>query len=343
MTTTHRPTSHRGPRRTPVAHGSRRSTTPATSRRRTPEPDRPHGRTLRIPPRRRDAPVTRRRGGRRRRGRCPRCRRRPPGAPRAVHPVPGARPGRPRRAHPGRPSRPTSSGSFTSRARRGRRVGWTVAAPTSDHALPVVVALHGYGDDHADLFGDRLGLDRFLAEHVDHGGAPFAIAAVDGGDRYWHRRADGDDPASMVLDEFLPLLARQGLDTGRLGFTGYSMGGYGALHFAGVLGRHRVRVVSALSPALWTTAGDTARGAFDDPTDFAANTVTGRQRALDGIPVRIDCGTGDGFEPAVRTYVDGFTRRPAGGFEAGGHDMAFWRRLAPDHVAFLGQHLTSAT
>ncbi|PZF64477.1 esterase [Curtobacterium sp. MCBD17_013] len=238
---------------------------------------------------------------------------------------------------------PMRSGSFTSRARRGRRVGWTVAAPTSDHALPVVVALHGYGDDHADLFGHRLGLDRFLAEHVDHGGAPFAIAAVDGGDRYWHRRADGDDPASMVLDEFLPLLARQGLDTGRLGFTGYSMGGYGALHFAGVLGRHRVRVVSALSPALWTTAGDTARGAFDDPTDFAANTVTGRQRALDGIPVRIDCGTGDGFEPAVRTYVDGFTRRPAGGFEAGGHDMAFWRRLAPDHVAFLGRHLTSAT
>lgn len=235
---------------------------------------------------------------------------------------------------------PSTSGTFVSRARKGREVGWTIAAPASDTALPVVVALHGYGDDHADFFGQHLGYDRFLAAHITAGGAPFAIASVDGGNRYWHRRADGDDPASMVVDEFLLLLARRGFDTARLGLTGYSMGGYGALHLAGVLGSSRVRAVSAISPALWTQAGETARGAFDDPEDFRANTVLGRQRSLDGVAVRVDCGTGDGFEPAVRTYVDGFATAPAGGFEAGGHTTAYWRRLAPQQLTFLGRHLT---
>lgn len=234
---------------------------------------------------------------------------------------------------------PSTSGSFVSSARRSETVGWTIAAPKADGPLPIAVALHGYGDDHADFFGSHLGYDRFLAAHVAAGGAPFAIASVDGGNRYWHRRADGDDPAAMVVDEFLPLLARRGFDTARLAFTGYSMGGYGALHLAGVLGSARVRAVSAISPALWTSAGDTARGAFDDAADFRANTVIGRQRSLDGVAVRVDCGTGDGFEPAVRTYVDGFATAPAGGFEPGGHTTAYWRRLAPQQIAFLARHL----
>ncbi|SOC88035.1 Putative esterase [Curtobacterium sp. 314Chir4.1] len=234
---------------------------------------------------------------------------------------------------------PSTSGSFVSSARRGETVGWTIAAPEADGPLPIAVALHGYGDDHTDFFGSHLGYDRFLAAHVAAGGVPFAIAAVDGGNRYWHRRADGDDPGAMVVDEFLPLLARRGFDTARLAFTGYSMGGYGALHLAGVLGTARVRAVSAISPALWTSAGDTARGAFDDAADFRANTVIGRQRSLDGIAVRVDCGTGDGFEPAVRTYVDGFATAPAGGFEPGGHTTAYWRRLAPQQLAFLARHL----
>ncbi|MCJ1714143.1 alpha/beta hydrolase family protein [Curtobacterium sp. VKM Ac-2922] len=238
---------------------------------------------------------------------------------------------------------PTTWGSFVSHARHGRTVGWSITAPPSEHPLPVVVALHGYGDDHREFTSSSLGFDRFLAQHIHRGGAPFAIAAVDGGNRYWHRRADGEDPAGMVVDEFLPLLRDQGLDVDRLGFTGYSMGGYGALYLAGALGSGRVRVASALSPALWRSAGDTARGAFDDAADFQRNTVLGRQTRLQGVAVRVDCGTGDGFEPAVRSYVAGFAagHRPAGGFEPGGHTHGYWRRLAPAHIAFLGAHLTA--
>lgn len=234
---------------------------------------------------------------------------------------------------------PSVSGSFVSAARAGRTVGWTIAAPASDTPLPVAVALHGYGDDHASFFGRELGWDRFLAAHIADGGAPFAIASIDGGNRYWHPRADGDDPAAMVVDEFLPLIARRGFDTDRLALTGYSMGGFGALRLGGVLGASRVRAVSAISPALWTSAADTARGAFDDAADFRANTVLGRQRALDGVAVRVDCGNGDGFAPAVHTYVDGFDAPPAGGFEPGAHTHGYWRRLAPQQLAFLARHL----
>lgn len=234
---------------------------------------------------------------------------------------------------------PSVSGSFVSASRKGRTVGWTIAAPASDTPLPVAVALHGYGDDHAAFFGRELGWDRFLAAHIADGGAPFAIASIDGGNRYWHPRADGDDPAAMVVDEFLPLIARRGFDTDRLALTGYSMGGFGALRLGGVLGASRVRAVSAISPALWTSAADTARGAFDDAADFRANTVLGRQAALDGVAVRVDCGNGDGFAPAVHTYVDGFDAPPAGGFEPGAHTHGYWRRLAPQQLAFLARHL----
>jgi dienelactone hydrolase len=234
------------------------------------------------------------------------------------------------------------SGSFVSQARKGAKTGWAISYPPG-HApgteLPVLVALHGYTNDHTNAFGaDHLGLDRFLAQAVKAGSRPFAIASVDGGNTYWHRRASGEDAAAMVVDEVLPLLARQRLDTSRVGLYGWSMGGYGALHLASELGADRVSSVVAVSPALWHTAADAARIAFDDASDFAANTPFGHEAALAGIPLRIDCGTGDGFYPAVKDYVAGLHPRPAGGFTPGGHDADYWRRLAPAELAFTAAH-----
>ena len=54
------------------------------------------------------------------------------------------------------------------------------------------------------------------------------MSTVDGGDTYWHSRADGDDPIGMIIYEVLPRLASAGMRTGRIGITGQSMGGYGA-------------------------------------------------------------------------------------------------------------------
>lgn len=233
------------------------------------------------------------------------------------------------------------SGSFASAA-RGTEVGWSIGYPPG-HAgarLPVAVALHGRGGSHENAFEpDHEGLNYFLADAVDKGMAPYAIASVDGGETYWHDRASGDRAGTMVVDEFIPLLRRKGLDTTRIAFIGWSMGGFGALHFGMQLGRDRVAAVCALSPAIWHEYADSAPGAFDDEADFDANTPFGRQDELAGIPLRIDCGESDPFYSAVKDYRAGFDPEPAGGFSLGGHDTAYWRRVLPAHIRLLGQSL----
>ena len=241
---------------------------------------------------------------------------------------------------------PVVSGSFVSEHRLGAETGWSLLRPpgrAGRGALPLVVALHGLGEDHATLVGPRFGLDRFLAAAVRRGVPPFAIATVDGGTSYWHRRADGEDASAMVVDELLPVLAEQGVRTGTFGLIGWSMGGYGALHLAG--STSRVPVVVASSPALWTDPADASRSGFADEEEYRTYTVVGHQADLDGVDVRIDCGTGDPFYRDVQDYVAGF---PDGAgvtstFEPGAHDAAYWRRMLPAQLAFLGQRLPRDT
>jgi dienelactone hydrolase len=234
------------------------------------------------------------------------------------------------------------SGTFESDARLGATCGWAIAYPPGARRdLRVLVVLHGRGGDHTGAFGDYLGLHRFLAAAVRDGMAPYAIASVDGGDTYWHPRDSGEDSGAMVTDELLPMLRRRGLDTSRVAFTGWSMGGFGSLHVAGRLGALRVAAVAAASPALWHDAADTAPGAFDDAEDFAAHTVFGRQDELAGIALRVDCGTSDPFYPVTEDYVASLTPEPSGGFQEGGHDVDYWRRIAPEQLAFIGMHLTA--
>jgi hypothetical protein len=246
---------------------------------------------------------------------------------------------------PSVPAGPLVRGSFDSAARLGTRVGWAVSHPPgtdpdSRTGLPVVLVLHGRGVDHTAAFRENyLGLGHVLAAAVRAGVPPFAVAAVDGGDSYWHPRATGEDASAMLTGEFLPLLAERGLDVSRIGLLGWSMGGYGSLRLAGRLGAARVAGVAAESPALWRHYGDSAPGAFDDAADFARHTVFGRQHDLAGIAVRVDCGQSDPFYDATRRYVRGFRDRPAGGFQRGGHKTGYWRRMAPAQLAFLGGSL----
>lgn len=231
-------------------------------------------------------------------------------------------------------------GAFRSAA-RGRRVGWALATPAgTTQGLPVLLVLHGRGQDHTAAFRrSRLALDRFLTDAVRRGVPPFAIASVDGGETYWHDRASGDRAETMVVEELLPLLGRQGLDTTRLALTGWSMGGFGALHLAGALGAEGVEAVAAMSPALWHSYDDTAPGAYDDAADFRRTTVLGRQEDLDGIAVRVDCGMGDPFYATTRDYVHGFAEQPGGAFARGDHDSGYWRRIAPGVLRFVGEAL----
>ena len=219
---------------------------------------------------------------------------------------------------------PITTGTFTSAARNGAEVGWTVIRPPGSadgDALPVCLFLHGRGGNHTDATGP-MELPRFLAGAVGDGVAPFAIASVDGGDAVnWHRRADGDDPARMISDELLPLLAAQGLDVDRPAFWGVSLGGTGALYLA-TLPQFSPAGVVAASPALWRDPGEWQAGAYDDADDFAANNLWNRRDLLDGIELRIDCGESDPFASRVRQFRDSLDPLPAGGIEAGCHDTA---------------------
>lgn len=233
------------------------------------------------------------------------------------------------------------TGSFVSTARRGTPTSWSLAYPPGHDrvGLPVLISLHGRGGDHRDTFAGSLHLDRFLAEVVAQGSAPFGIASVDGGDHeYWHPRRD-TDPAAMVIDEFLPLLSKRGMDTSRIGLLGWSMGGYGALYLAGRLGPGRTAVAIAESPALWRQAGQSAEGAFDDAEDFAKHAIFGRTSLLEGIALRVDCGAEDGFAPVTRDLRAALSPVPAGGIEPGGHDAGYWRSQAAAQLRFAATHL----
>ncbi len=233
------------------------------------------------------------------------------------------------------------TGSFVSQHRLGARTGWSIVYPGAEaEPLPVMVSLHGLGGDHTTAIS-QLGIDRFLPAAVAAGVPRFAIATVDGGTTYWHPRPTGEDAGAMVLEEFLPLLGEQGLRTDRIAFQGWSMGGYGSLRLGAILGADTVRAVAVMSAALWTDASGASTSGFADAAEYERYTVFGHQSSLDGIAVRLDCGTDDPFYAADQAYVAGFHRPVTTTFQAGAHDDAYWTRMLPAQLTFVGRALGS--
>jgi S-formylglutathione hydrolase FrmB len=219
--------------------------------------------------------------------------------------------------------------------------------------------------------GDAAGTARSVARAMASAQIPssardkFAVITVDGGTTYWHRRADGDDPQGMIIHEVLPRAAALGLETGRIGMAGESMGGYGALLLAERLGSGpavastpgyaapgpgpaapRAAAVAAISPAIFASCADARQAdgrAFDDPEDFAANNVFSRISALQRVPAFIACGTHDPFESMASLFRGRLGRAtghpPAGLVTTGCHDVAFWARNLPAGLRFISRYL----
>jgi S-formylglutathione hydrolase FrmB len=226
-------------------------------------------------------------------------------------------------------------------AYRGRQVRMVTLVPARAAArgrLGVVVALHGADSDALALAG-QVG-PAMASAHA----SGLAVICVDGGNTYWHRRADGDDPVGMIMREVLPRARAAGLDTTRIAAVGESMGGYGALLLAEMFGA--VTALAALSPALfgsYADASDADGTAFDSQADFARNNVFARVQALRRVPVWVACGSDDPFEAetvAFRTRLAAVTGRPVpGGILPGCHDDAFWARNLPAALRFIAAHL----
>jgi S-formylglutathione hydrolase FrmB len=232
-----------------------------------------------------------------------------------------------------------TTGSFVSAARGGVSTNWAIARPPGQtKALRPMIALHGKGSDASTVMAG--GVEQGLAQAVNAGLPPFAVVAVDGGGGYWHKRASGEDSGAMVLNELIPMLNTQRLDTSRLAFLGWSMGGYGALLLGGRLGPARTAVICAVSPALWLSPGAAAPGAFDGADDFAANSVFGMP-ALASIPIRVDCGDSDPFYAATKQFIAQLPNPPAGGFSPGGHNPEFWSSQLPAELTWMAPLLTA--
>jgi pimeloyl-ACP methyl ester carboxylesterase len=190
------------------------------------------------------------------------------------------------------------------------------------HGRWLLVLLHGKGAGPSQFLSQPF-FDA-LAALRDH--APEVLLLDGGDDSYWHDRGDGAW-GSMVLREAIPAgLGRTGAQ--RIALGGISMGGYGAL----LLGsRNRAYcAVGVQSPALWTSPGATAPGAFDDAQDYERNDV---YRLRPPRPLWIDLGASDPFHDATLSYA-----RRAGvhaHVSPGGHDTIFWDEHMPAFLRFF--------
>ena len=208
---------------------------------------------------------------------------------------------------------PVESGSFVSRARggcgpAGRSRGHRVAQASSRCSSCFMASAATTAPRWARTSGSTASWPT-SAPGCRRSRSPRSTA----GRRYWHRRPGGEDAGAMVLDEFVPLLAKHGL-AHRPGRPDGLVDGWVRRPPARRASSVRVAVPS-WSPRARRSGRDGERprdpgSATPRSTPSSASSAT--RTSSTGIPVRIDCGTGDPFYRATQSYVDGFPRRLTG-------------------------------
>ncbi len=230
---------------------------------------------------------------------------------------------------------------FTSPFRPGTPEPWAYSLPPGQSitGLPVIIVLHGWGDDHRFCF-DKLGMQHYQARVVAEGHQPFALASLDGEHNFWHPHPTGPNWARLVSDGLVGELAKAGADTSRIGFVGWSMGGYGALRLAAEEMHGRVKAVGAMSVALYRSLADCPHeGAFDNEADYQANKLIDRLDRLDGLPVHLACGVNDKYIEIDQWLAGQLSPTPQTMWRKGDHAPDFWRLAAPVQLRFVADHL----
>ena len=233
-------------------------------------------------------------------------------------------------------------------AARSRAVRLVVSSPPGRDrtTLPLCVGLHGLGAN-ALWWGDP-GMRHALGAAWTSGVPPFVVAALDGGDNYWHAVRPGDDPMRMLVDELPVWMTKRGLARDTRGVpvlaAGVSMGGAGALMYA----RERVhrgdpvRAVAAMSPGLFLDPRLAAKRPFAGTADWIANDPLRFYPELATTPTGIWCGDRDAFADPVRRYVE-LAHPQFSRISPGRHDGTYIGSILPQVVAFLGAHVAPPT
>ncbi len=224
--------------------------------------------------------------------------------------------------------------------RVGAPVHFAIAVPGGDVSIDAVAYLLPGRGSTANAVFDVLGFDGFLAAAVSAGVRPFAIAAMDAGESYFHARRSGEDRLGVATID-LPRVVRKTLGKPALSeaLIGISMGGYGAL-LAAEMQPARYRSVAVAGPAIFASYEDENRSvgdAFDDRADFVRHDVVERGAILRNRPVLVHIGESDPFVPGVRAFGKAC---PTAKVEVtrGCHDDGFWRLTAYEMISFVGRH-----
>ena len=208
---------------------------------------------------------------------------------------------------------------------------------------PLLVFLHGRGMDEDSGLNNQM-----FAALSRLGGRTPDIVFPDGGDHsYWHDR-HGAAWGKYVIDEVIPQAVRRlDADPRRIAIGGISMGGFGAFDLARLYPR-KFCAVGGHSPAIWTSAAQTAPGAFDNAADFARHDIVRAarrdSRPWAGKSLWLDAGTADPFDPGDRAFIAAL---PSGGRRItvhrwpGGHTRAYWRSHWGSYLGFYGRALAS--
>ena len=202
---------------------------------------------------------------------------------------------------------------------------------------PLLVFLHGRSGDEASYVHEP-----FLNALKQLGARAPVVAFPDGADdKYWHDRASGEW-GTYVTSEVIPQVTRRfHTDRDRVAVGGISMGGFGAYDLAR---RHPERfcAVGGHSPALWSSGGETAPGSFDDAGDFARHDVIANAGALRDLPVWLDAGDRDPFQPGDDAFAAALADN---GVDAtvhtwpGGHDGKYWDAHWDEYLRFYAREL----
>ena len=209
--------------------------------------------------------------------------------------------------------------------------------PPGRRRRPLLVFLHGRG-----AHPDQPLSDGFFRALQRLGPRAPIVLLPDGGDHsYWHDRKDGRW-GTYVIREAIPAALRRLRTDGRIAVGGISMGGFGALDLARLY-PGRFCAVGAHSAALWSSAAETAPGAFDDPADFARHDVIGvarRDPHLYGrTPVWIDRGSDDPFRSADAALARALRGRITYHVWPGGHNSKYWDSHMAAYLRFYSDAL----
>lgn len=201
--------------------------------------------------------------------------------------------------------------------------------------LPVCLALHGR-DAGASMFLD-LGLPKILTSLVNYQGVPpFAVVAMDGGDSYWVSRDPSDDPQMMLTDDVPTWLTERGLVDNPFAVLGISMGGYGALNYAA---NQNDPAIATISPALFLSWPEAeSRNVFANERRWRETDPLQNKATFAGVPLGIWCGESDPFVDGARQLSEEAEVELAE-FEPGGHDAAYWTKVLPEALKFIGNRI----